>query len=372
MGKPLADLALAATLAARLRARDDASRPGARDSRHDAGGDARVRHDAVYDAVLAHHVEAAIAAGAALRARSGIQRPRPPLIYCAHTLLGRELGSYLPDFARDSETDAPARSSWPERGADALGERLDRLAVRCGDGWIALTPTQARVMTQASERLGRVIAPPVPDPRQRPDPLDPTNEALRHGLEPGRYVVYSGNLDGYQDLALLGAAAAALARRARAEGRAATPLVVASHEPAARLRAGAPPGVAAVSVADAAAMRSLVAGARATLVPRRDPSGFPIKLGNALALGVPPIAFQAGEWGLIDGVNARIADAERPPAEAFAEAIGSLAGDPALAARLGEGARATWAARHRPAAVAAATLELVAEVAARRAARGAD
>jgi len=184
------------------------------------------------------------------------------------------------------------------------------------------------------------------------DTLDPVQTARQHGLEYKGFYLYSGNLDGYQELELL-----AQASRLR-PGRGPR-IVLASHDPAV-LDAGHSLGCGLEErhVESEAEMLSLLAAARGSLVTRRAEGGFPIKLANSLAVGTPPITFLEGEWGLTDGQNARVARADRP-STSLAEAIETLDRSPELAARLGEGARALYETNHRPQLAAERTLELI-------------
>ena len=106
-------------------------------------------------------------------------------------------------------------------------------------------------------------------------------------------------------------------------------------------------------------MRGLLEAARATVVARRAPGGFPIKLANSLAAGTPPVVFLEREWGLRDGVDAVVA-APGEPVAALAHALGRIgrAGEDEVG-RLAAGARSRWEVAHRPAAVGARTLDLV-------------
>jgi glycosyltransferase involved in cell wall biosynthesis len=340
-GKPLADIALAKTL------RDAV----ASKSRHDA-----------FDAVLTHNAEACVTALLGLR---GIAIP---IVYCLHTLLGQELSAYLKPPKIKDNSDFVGYPRGLARLLDRGGRSLDRLLARRVDGWIALTQTASRVMRQYSNAPGELIAPPIPDPeddRERPDPAD---VARRHGLEPNGFFLYSGNLDGYQELAVLGAAAERLTR-ATPESASRPVLVLASHDPAGAAVAGAMAGVVFRHIAGAREMQALLSAARANLLMRRARGGYPIKLANAHAAGTPTIAFRDREWGLLDERNCLIASLERP-ASSLATAITRLAADDALAARLRVGARALYRAQHRPEQAASHTLDLLEAVLATRRGRG--
>lgn len=323
-GKPLADLALVMTLRHLIASR----------SRHDA-----------FDAVLTHNAEACLAASI------GLMGVGVPHVYCVHTVLGEELSTYL----------GRLRSRGLGRLLDRLGRALDRRMARSVDGWIALTHSAQRVMRRSSHCPGELIPPPLADPETDPQRLDPEQTARRHGLEPGRYLLYSGNLDGYQELGILGAAAERLARRGADDGGEPPPtlvLVLASHDPRATQAVAAMPGVVARVVETSAEMQALLAAARGSLLMRRAEGGYPIKLINAHAVGTPTIAFHAREWGLADGESALIASQD-PPAEGLAHAITRLVEDDVLATRLRRGARALYLAQHRPELAAARTLALL-------------
>jgi glycosyltransferase involved in cell wall biosynthesis len=343
--KPLADLGLAMTL------RDAVA--------------SKARHDA-FDAILTHNAEAAVAALAALGSRS--QR-RPPIVYCAHTLLEQELRFYLKpskdiDFS-SSRSELSRSLGWRALALERLGGMVDRGIARRVEGWIALTQTSTRVMRQFSRAPGALIPPPIPDPELRSVALDPAAAADRHGLEPGRFFLYSGNLDGYQELDILAAVAAEARRRGSK-----CPLVIASHAGPAR---GAAPrdssapaaGIRRLQVDSAFEMLGLLAAARASLVLRRSAGGFPIKLANSLSLGTPPIAFRSADWGLSDGRDSVVCSPEQP-VTSLARAIERLEVDDAEVARLSAGARALYDDRHRPERAAARTLDLLEEILVRR------
>lgn len=338
-GKPLADLGLAMTLRDALASKSGPSR---------------------YDAILTHHAEACVIA---LGVRQMVRHARStPIVYCAHTLLGAELPTYLNAYYKkvNRNSSRVPGALWGRIWA-RVGGGVDRWLARHADAWIVLTHSAERVMRSHTIAPGRLIPPPVVDPEapateargQQPDP------PLGGGLEPGSYFLYSGNLDGYQDLALL---------RATAERLAATGdsprIVVATHDTRARRRAALGPGIEVRLAESAAEAQALLAGARASLLTRRAEGGFPIKLVNSLALGIPPIALRAREWGLEHGRNAWIGSLG-DPVGSLCEGIRLLSRDDELAQRLGRGARALYLAEHRPETVAERTHALIEQVIAR-------
>lgn len=341
--KPLGDLGLAVTL-----------RDALTSSRHRNGFDA-------FDAILTHNAEATLVA------LHTLPRPRPPILYCAHTLLGNELSAYLKGPKKKGILglfDIFRASGTLTRGLDRFGGGIDGWLAKRVDGWLALTQSSERVMRQFSRAPGLLLAPPLPDPELSPVPLKPAEVARRHGLEPGRFFIYSGNLDAYQELDILAAAAVDLAGRSESP----PPLVVASHpmgETRSETHSDAPvesmPGVRFCEVESVAEMQGLISAARASLVTRRAEGGFPIKLVNSLALGTPVIAFRDREWGLTHQRNSLICAPKRP-VPTLADAIDRLANDDTLAKRLADGARALYLERHRPEHVASQTLALIREI----------
>jgi glycosyltransferase involved in cell wall biosynthesis len=341
--RPLADLGLAMTL---------------RDAVASCSGEGP---DDAYDAILTHNAEAALVALYAL------PRPRPPILYCVHTILGEELSKYLkrPEYKEFSRsTDEFKAIGRTARGLDRIGAGIDRWIAARVDAWLVLTQSAERVMRQSSKAPGALVAPPAPDPELAQEPPRPGEVARRHALEPGRFFLYSGNLDPYQELDILAATAAELASRMD------TPpiLVVANHIGRHGDRIAVPPGWAEAmpgvefrGVKSAWEMQSLLAGARASLVMRRAVGGFPIKLVNSLAVGRPVIAFHEDEWGLEDERNSLICSPDQP-VMTLANAIERLANDDVLAKRLAAGARALYLERHQPEEAAAETLGLLGQI----------
>jgi glycosyltransferase involved in cell wall biosynthesis len=300
--KPLADVALVLALARAQRARR-------------------------FDLVIAHNAEAAFAA---IAARASTQLP---VVYVAHTLLGLELSSYLPG---------------PLRGvADRLGRRLDRSLAARADGVLALAAgAEQRLAPHARGPLA--VIPPGRDAAAPPDRREIANVCARFGYEPGRFVLYAGNLDAYQELGRLAEVAARLAP---------LPVLVATHEPAGT----APPPLRAVRLASADEGRTLAFGAAVAVLPRRIPGGFPVKLLNYMEAGRAIVAHAEVAEGLEHGREAWLLPADASAAD-LAEAIGALAKDPERAARLGQGARAALESRFAWPPLAQRTLALCEQV----------
>ena len=263
-----------------------------------------------FDTILAHNGEAACIALAA--------RPRlvARVVYVAHTLFENELCAYLPAGA--------ARSARAKRAIGTLGRRLDRFLAARADAVITLTGAAAAALRPFAR--GRVThAPPAIDAAPAPPSAEVGAALARHGLTRGGFAVYAGNLDAYQDLALLAGAAARLGR---------DEVAIVTHDP----RRWPPPGPRVIRVASAAEARCLLFGAALAVVPRRCVGGFPIKVLNYAEAGLAIVGFEGVLDEFTHGRDAWLLPTSAGAGE-LAGAIRTLRGDPALAARLGEAAR---------------------------------
>jgi len=306
--KPIADAALVGTLVAAQR-----------------------RHR--FDVALAHNAEAGLAALAA--------RPmtRVPVVYVAHTLLGEELPHWGPTVL--------------DRTLAATGRAFGRLLARRCDGVLALCEAAAaRFRTSASGPVAMI--PPGLDPTPAPSVGERSRACARFGLSPGRFAIYSGNLDRYQDLDLLGEAAARVPE---------FDVIVATHgEPV-----STHPALRTIRVADRAEMRSLISAAGVAVLPRRTPGGFPIKLLGYMEAAAPIVAIQAVADGLVHDESAWLLP-RAARSEDLADGIRRLFADPERARRLGEAARRQLEAAHGWHSIAERTLALLDGVRARSAA----
>jgi len=285
-----------------------------------------------FDAVLAHNVEAAAIALVARR------WTRIPVVYVAHTLLSHELSTYGPSaFGRQ---------------LDAVGSAIDRAVARRADAVIALDETARK--TLACHARGPVVWLP-PGHLGAPPPDEESRRAACRlcGVEVGRFALYAGNLDAYQGLDRLEDAARWLAARG-------IPVVVATHDPGAATRSPGSP-LRLRTVADVGELRALVWAAGVLVLPRRVPGGFPIKLLNYLESGRPIVACAGAGGGLLDGESGVVLP-DDASGERLGEAVGALFADPERAGRLGAAGPPLLARRHDWTGLAAATLDLVAEV----------
>ena len=250
------------------------------------------------DMVIAHHVEAALAA-LARRAR--------PVWFVAHTSLHEELGGYFPAWTR---------RVWPR-----LGSALDRFLCQTADRTLAVSPALAALLTRAS---GRAVCPLVP-PWPSVAPIDLGERAVaRQELaiaSDEEVVLYAGNLDGYQGLSELFAGVAQLsAARPRLSLLVATACSAeevssaAFAYPSLRLRR--------VELAGEVTRRRVYAACNVVAVPRRIRGGIPVKLLDALARGAAVVAAPralAGFSGMAEACS--VVDAPGDWADAIARAL---------------------------------------------------
>lgn len=324
--KPVADLALLGTWHAAARRAGQRQQP--------------------FEFLLAHNAEAAIIA---LMAR---RTTRVRVVYVAHTLWQHELSAYLPEgLARE---------------AGRAGRQIERSIARRADGIIALSEATQQALSPYA-RAGVALIPPSFETRPSPDAQAQSQSCLQHGLVPGRYTLYSGNLDRYQELDLLAQAAGQLPDSAG-------PLVVATHAlPGSEQPTPGSSKLLRVRVRDFEEMRHLVHAAGCLVAPRRRAGGFPIKLLNYMEAGRPIVAFAGSAPGLKNGESAWIVSPEDPgsgsenevrsqAARALAHALTRLSTDAELSQRLGAGARRQLENRHPRQRIAAETLDYLAEL----------
>src|SRR6185369_2289612 len=172
-------------------------------------------------------------------------------------------------------------------------------------------------------------------PARSTDELDAIRARFGFGGVP--ILLYTGNLDAYQNLELLLASIGCV--------RTAVPgatLVLATHAtpralpPALR---APPPGVRMITAHDFATVRDLLQVADVALCPRREWSGFPMKLLNYMAAGKAVVVSAASAKAVRHRVNGWVvADGT---ARGYAEAIVQLLRAPDLRLALGRAARRT-------------------------------
>lgn len=275
-----------------------------------------------FDVALAHNAEAALVALAA--------RPltRTPVIYIAHTILQHELSSY-------------AAARW-DRTLCTIGKRVDRFIAGRVDGIIALSEDASSALAPYARGPLEII-PPGLDPQDPPHASQVAAVCTRYALQPDRYTLYCGNLDGYQDLHLLADAA----RRGPTESREAALLIALATHDASRIPDSITglDNLRCIEVEGFSEMRALIAGAQSVVLSRRRQGGFPIKLLNYMEAAKPIVAYEGVAPGFEHLRNAWLLKPDAGGKE-LAAALQALARRGDLRTALGRGARQLLEAAH--------------------------
>jgi len=273
-----------------------------------------------FDLVHCHNYEAAVV-GLAARAIVGT-----PVVYHSHNMMGDEFPTYFPNGAL--------------RGlARRFGGMLDRSVPKRADRVVALCQYTAEKLQRCGVAAERVaVIPPGLDDQGRSGAKAPARARL--AVPENSFVVgYCGNLDGYQNLEVLGAALAHLrSTLPEAELR----WLVITHESGRRLermvnRYRLQSVCRVVSVRNFARARIAMEACDVLVSARRTGSGFPIKMLNYMALGKAIVSAGCGGKAITDDREGLVVADDHPAA--MAEALRRLAQDPALGQRLGSAAR---------------------------------
>ncbi len=278
-----------------------------------------VIRDERIEIVHAHNYEAALVGLAAGRL-AGI-----PVIYHSHNALAEELPTYF-------------RGRLARRVARALGALVDREVPRRADHCIAICRELVGFLRARGVDAVDLVA-PGGSPEEFPARSSGEIEAIRARFDFGArpLLLYTGNLDGYQNLELL--------LRSIGRVRAVRPdalLVLATHatpRTLPRALAAAPPGVRVVTADDFATVRDLLQAADIALCPRREWSGFPMKLLNYMAAGKAIVVSAGSAKAVRHGTNGWVVADGR--ARGYPDAIIHLLASPRLRATLGHAARRT-------------------------------
>ena len=264
----------------------------------------RVIRQKQIDLVHAHNYEALIVALAA--------RKRP-IIYHAHNLMRDELPYFIPQ-------------------SGAFGGWLDRTFPRRADGVIAPHARLASALMRdgCDPKRIAVIPPPI-------DVHAFTSGEVSEECPP---VIYTGNLDPYQNLPLLMRAMERVQKRLP-QAR----LIVASAQKPAFKRAES------ILTPDFETLRRVLARDAVVACPRVSWSGYPIKLLNAMAAGKAVVACESAAPPIVHEHNGLLVPDNDEAA--FADALVRLLQDHTLRRTLGQAARQTVIEQHASAAIAA-------------------
>jgi len=279
-----------------------------------------IRRDHI-EVMHAHNYEAALI-GLAARRLTGV-----PLIYHSHNALAEELPTYF-------------RSRTARRLARVVGAVADREVPRRADHCIAICRELVGFLRArgVEEEAIEMIA---PGGSPEEFPLCSSAEAARirarFGFGERPVLLYTGNLDGYQNLELLLESMTIVRRTVRD-----ALLVLATHATPRDLPPylrRLPAEVRLVSTGDFATVRDLIQVADLALCPRREWSGFPMKLLNYMAAAKAVVVSAGSAKAVRDGRNGVVVGTDG--ADAYAAAIIDLLADPARRRVLGAAARRT-------------------------------
>lgn len=301
----------------------------------------RVVREHGVDVMHAHNYEAPLAAYL-VRAATRI-----PVVYNSHNTMGEELHLYF--------RSRPARAA-----ARAAARVLDAQVPRRADHVVAISPEGTDLLRGFGVPGERISLVPPGVFTEEFDGDDGAAARVRYGIPPGPAVLYTGNPDRYQDLPVL-LDGFARARRRVPDAR----LVLVSGSPLGELRVPA----ARAGILDAlhlivtsrwSEVRALLAGADVAAISRGACTGFPIKLLNYMAAGLPVVATAASAKAVLPGETGLVVG--NGDAAAFGEALAALLSDPVRRRAMGDRAREVARARHHWDGVAASLEEVYARV----------
>jgi len=263
----------------------------------------RVVRDNRIQVVCAHNYEALLAAL--------VVRKRP-ILYFAHNAMADE----LPHFFRGMPI------------AANFGRLLDRCFPRQADKVLAPHNRLAGhlVVRGCLQEQVEVVPPPTDAQLFTPAPVDSS------AIPP---VIYTGNLDAYQNLPLLFAAMKAVRRK-----KPGVKLIIGTAEK------GRFPDTEIAPIAGFDALHQFLARDAVFAAPRVSWSGYPIKMLNAMAAGKAVVACESAAYPLVNGETGLVVPDD--DVEAYAAALLRLIEDPHLRAELGSRARQVILEQHRP------------------------
>jgi 1,2-diacylglycerol 3-alpha-glucosyltransferase len=265
------------------------------------------------DVVHTHNFEGLLA-GLFTRRVTGV-----PVIYHVHNAMGLELHTYF----------GSRLGNW---AGGVVGRWVDSHLARRADYCILLNEAAVDYFQQRGVTRFRVIPPGID--------LKPGEAArARRSLGQGPLVLYSGNLDRYQDLDLL-LEAFRLVVKSCPDARLVFSTNAAPGECQARAEAlGLGSQTVFLVADDFDDVRGLLSAADVAVCPRQTCLGFPIKLLNYMAAGKAIVASAGSACGLRHLENGWVVD--NGDVAAMASAIVTLLERPILARQLGERARST-------------------------------
>jgi glycosyltransferase involved in cell wall biosynthesis len=269
------------------------------------------------DIIHAHNYEAALA-GFCARCLTGC-----PVLFHTHGVMADELHTYFKS--------RPARAA-----ARAAASALDAVLARWPDHIIAVAPEVEAFFLGRGVPRDRIdyVPPGIYYPQPSGQPQEELKELSGHA---GPLILYTGNLDRYQNIELLLRSFALVARQ-EPDAR----LALLTNCPAESLHGFCQEleimqNVFFVPFRCFAQEQAWLARAQVAVLPRTSWSGFPIKLLNYMAAGKAVVACEGSAKGIEHLTDGLIVSNDDAPA--FAGAMLLLLRDPDLRARLGFNAK---------------------------------
>ena len=270
------------------------------------------------DIIHAHNYEA-LCAALVVRSVTG-----KPVIFNSHNVLSDELPTYF-------------RSRFSKRLAQLLAYFIDTLIPRRGDFCITVSEESANFLQ------GKGIPPDkikfIPPGINYPTCEAPDSNLVRTKYHLGlkHLIIYTGNLDGYQNIELLFQAIKIVA-----SSQSEVTLLVATNSECGYYQTlaqdmGIERYLSFFTNLNFNQVQEILAASDIAVCPRTSWSGFPIKLLNYMAAGKAIVASEGSAKGIThlhNGLVVSNGDTQR-----FAQGILQLIGDPPLAQRLGDNAK---------------------------------
>ena len=273
------------------------------------------------DILHVHHYEALLAAQWA-------RLSGPPILFHLHAMFGPELGTYV------------SKSLFGV--ATMVGRTLDRIGPHLADLTVTVHPwiTKQLLNMGHNPQTVHTLKPPFELPNS------PVVSAATKDFDVFN-LLYTGNLDAYQNMETLFDALALLPKgflekiklKIATDSRF-SPSLYPSITPEILAR------IEIVEHSTYPQIISLIKSADLVIVPRQTPGGAPIKLINALACGAPVLVDSIVADGIVHGREAWLVDMSCT--DAVASAITDLINNPELAQRLKKGALVASKREHSP------------------------
>lgn len=254
-----------------------------------------------------------------------------PVVYHSHNTMSDEFYTYF-------------RLKIPQVLAKWAAYLLDRFIPRRADFVIAINRQVADFLIQMGTPASKIkFIPPGIDFGSIDDPPDPSIRQ-RLDLGNGPLIIYAGNLDGYQRMDLLLNALPGVFKNHPT----AKLVILTSSKPDQIKRdaesCGIKKNIVFVMNPDFSLVRQVLLSGSVAVNPRISWSGYPIKLLNYMAAGLPVVAFEGAAPPVENEVNGLLAPSG--DTKAFGRLICDLLSRPDRAKRLGEEAVKTVALNH--------------------------